>query len=77
MFTKEHACATTLVLNTMNAAARSVLPRLNVGMIEWGDMMFSYGMPQGCHNSLHVSDECNLPYVNLVLNIVSRELARV
>jgi hypothetical protein len=59
----------------MNAAARSAFPQREVGLVEWGPMMESYGMPQGCQNELHVSHKCNLPYVNLVLNIISQELA--
>jgi hypothetical protein len=68
-------CMSHLLIHGMNAAARSVFPRLGVGLVEWGNMMESYGMNQACHNSLHVSAECNLPDVNLVLNIVSLELA--
>ena len=64
-----------LQIHEMNAAARWAFPRLGVGLVEWGPMMESYGMPWVCQNQLHVTPECNLPYVNLVLNIISRELA--
>jgi hypothetical protein len=58
------------LLHAMNDAARTSLPRAGVGLAEWGPMMEKH---PDCYGRLHVATaDCNLPYVNRLLNEVAR-----
>lgn len=76
-------CATPHLLNKMNEAVRDELPKHGVRLLEWNWMMNSSSAPHECRiqanalhlkqvSGLHVSDRCNLQYMNVVLNELMR-----
>ena len=61
-------CATRSLIDKMNQIMRTRLPAYGIHMAEWNLLMTSPSTPKKCKNKLHVSDECNLPYMNIILN---------
>jgi len=64
-------CAHPALLRSMNAAAREALPRLGYAIMEWGEMMEA-SSDAACKGELHVTPQCNLPYVNRLLNVIAQ-----
>ena len=65
-------CATPSLLHKMNNIMRTLLPKYGIDIVEWNLLVTSTSTPMECKGQLHVSDTCNLPYMNVVLNVLSR-----
>ena len=65
-------CATPTLIDRMNAAVRAVLPQKEgMSILEWNWMMNASHTPPECRGALHVTEKCNVQYVNVLLNILT------